>query len=246
MQIQLPRSEILRLVQSTLGMQTGSDLGSQVEEQHVAAINAAALKVQQECAWVTAQKRVTIQLGAEQNVINYPKGCSAGSIRGMAVYDTERYYPLAPRIIPVFADQDQQQAQGGTLFQRQQGRPRFFEQREQIYLWPYSDKAYPVRLDIALPITMLTPDTVSVVDAQLIIYAAVAMIATQRGDTEMRDFNMKLYGDRRNSLMAWQSQGTTFAMDSETDIAEEEFFDPDLIPRWDRRPTIQSASSNGP
>jgi hypothetical protein len=221
-----------------LGMQTDCGLASQVEEQHVAAINAAALKTQQDCRWVNAQGRVTIDLQDEQNTINYPENAGPGSIQAMAIFESDRYYPVEPRIIPVHADQDQQQIAGGDTFAAVQGRPRYFEQRQQIILWPYTDKPYKLRIDYNRPVTMPTPNSVSIVDGQLIIYAAASMISAQMADVDQSRYYIGLYTDRRNALMAWQSEGTNFAMSSEADLAEDEFFNQDLIPRWDRRPTI--------
>jgi hypothetical protein len=228
-----------------LGVQTTSDLGSQVAEQHIVAINQAALKAQQECSWVNAQGRMTVDLQAEQNTLNYPENSGPGSIRAAAVFDPdiERYYPLSPRIIPVHADQDQQQAAGGESFKAVQGRPRVYEQRNQIILWPYSDKPYKVRFDYLRPVTMPEPNSVSIVDAMLIIYMATSMIATQMNDDRMATYYLGLYMDRKNALMAWQSQGSTFAMSTEADLAEGEGFDESLLPSWDRRPTMPGFNS---
>lgn len=237
MQINLPRDEILRQVRAMLGIQTDSGLASQVEEQHVAAINAAALKAQQDCLWVNAQQRVTITLQAEQETIAYPIGCGPGSIRAMAVFDENRYYPIEPRIIPVQADQDQFAAAGGDTYKGVQGRPRYFQQRNLIHTWPTSDKQYPVRLDFMADVTMPTGGTVSIIDAQLLIYAGASIISQQSGDPDQAKYYMAMYGDRRNALMAWQSQGTRFAMQTEADLGEDEFLREDLIPNWDRRPT---------
>lgn len=204
------------------------------------AINQAALKVQQECAWVNAQARVDIQLGAEQDAVNYPEGTGPGSVRAMSVYDTdqERTFLLDPRIIPVQADHQQAKEAGGDLFKSHQGRPRYYEQRDQIKLWPYSDKAYTLRVDYLRSVTMPAEGSISIVDAMLIIYAATSMVATQRGDERMAAYYAGLYTDRKNALMAWQSQGTDFSMSTEADLGEDEMFDASLIPQWDRRPTI--------
>lgn len=227
-------------MRASLGIQTSSELGSQVAEQHIVAINQAALKVQQECAWVNAQGRVTVELQAEQDTLNYPEDSGPGSVRAMSVYDIqgERAFPLDPRVIPVHADKDQQQAAGGEVFKSVQGRPRYYEQRNQIKLWPYSDKPYKIRIDYLRPVQMPEPNSVSIVDGMLIVYAATAMVATQMNDPRMAAYYVGLYVDRKNALMAWQSQGTTFAMSSEADLAEDEAFDSSLMPHWDRRPTM--------
>lgn len=247
MEIHIPRDEILRQTRANLGIQTTSELGDQVAEQHVVAINQAALKVQQECGWVNAQGRITVDLQAEQDTLDYPENSGPGSVRAMSVYDpaSERAWPLDPRIIPVQADMDQQQLAGGALFKSVQGRPRYYEQRNQIKLWPYSDKPYKIRIDYVRPVTMPTPNSVSIVDGMLIIYMATSMIATQMNDPRMAAYYYGLYTDRKNALMAWQAQGTTFAMSTEADLGEDEAFDSSLMPRWDRGLT-PTGSNNGP
>lgn len=221
-----------------LGIQTDNTLSAQVQEQHVVAVNSAATKAAQECKWVSAQGRVTVQLGSEQNTLNYPEGTGPGGVQAMAVYENERYYPLDPRIIPIHADQDQQQIAGGETFKSVQGRPRYYEQGLQLKTWPFSDKAYEVRIDYMRPIQMPAGSSVSIIDAQLIIYGSASMIAKMMADPEMASYYAGLYTDRLRALMAWQSQGSTFAMQTEADLAEDEYLIQDLVPRWDRRPTI--------
>jgi hypothetical protein len=241
MELHLSRNEILRQVRAMCGIQTDNSLASQVEEQHVVAVNTAATKAAQECGWVNAQGRVTVTLEAEQDTLNYPDGVTAGSVRSMAVYDedAQRYYQLEPRVIPVQADQDQEQAAGGEQFTGVQGRPRYYEQRNQIKLLPYSDRQYPVRIDYLRQIQMPTGGSVSIIDAQLIIFGAASMIATQMSDERMAAYYAGLYTDRKNALMAWQSQGSTFAMSTEADMGEDEVVDGDLVPHWDRSPTVR-------
>lgn len=187
---------------------------------------------------MNAQARITVDLQSEQNTLDYPEKAGPGSVQAVAIYENDRYYPVDPRIIPVHADQDQQQAAGGDAFAAVQGRPRYFEQRKQLILWPFSDKAYKVRIDYNRPVAMNDDSAVSIVDAQLVIYAAAAMISTQMSTPDMADYYSRLYVDRRAALMAWQSEGTTFALNSEADLGEDEFYNSDLIPHWDRRPTI--------
>lgn len=227
-----------------LGIQTDNSLSTQIQEQHIVAINAAAVKAAQECKWVNAQGRVTITLGAEQQLFNYPEDCGPGSINAIAVYDAERYYPLDPRIIPVHADFDQQQTAGGDLFDSVQGRPRYYEQGKQIKTWPFSDKEYPLRIDYMRPIQMPQGTSVSIIDAMLIIYGGASMISTMMAEPQMANYYAGMYSDRLRALMAWQSQGTTFAMNTEADLAEDEAFNSDIVPKWDRRATITPSGNS--
>lgn len=238
MELHLPRDEILRQVRANLGIQTAGQLASHIGEQQLVAIDQAAIKALQECTWVNAQGRVTVDLESEQDTLDYPENGTPGCVRAMAVYDGGKYWPLQPRIIPVHADTDQEQEAGGPTFKAVQGRPRVYEQRNQIKLWPYSDKPYKVRIDYLRQVTMPQPNSVSIVDAQLIIYLASSMLATQMDDERMAKYYMNLYQDRRLALQAWQSQGTTFSMSTEADLAEDEVNIELSVPNWDRRPTL--------
>lgn len=234
----LPRREIVRQTRALLGIQTDNDLGSQLDEQHVAVVNAAALRVQTECGWVNTLRRVTVEIESEQTTLNYPGDCRPGAIRAVAVYDTDRYFVLEPRVIPVQADSDQEVIAGQPTLKGKLGRPKFYQERSQIELWPRTDKAYPVRLEYQARIDMPTDDTVSIVDGQLIIYAACSMLSGAMGDTEQRDHFGGLYKERMMALRGWQSAGNRFAMDSAADFGEEEFFRSDVLPNWNRSPTM--------
>ena len=222
-----------------LGIQTDNTLATQVQEQHIVAVQAAAVKAAQECAWVNAQARTTVTLEAEQDSINYPENAGPGSVRDMAVYDGDMYYRVEPRIIPAYADQDQEQEAGGATFQGVQGRPRYYEQRGQIKTSPFSDKQYKVRIDYVRPINLPLAASVSIVDAQMIIYAAASMISRQMSDVEGATYYAGLYTDRRNALVAWQSQGTTISLSAEADLSEDEAGYTEAVPSWDRRPTVR-------
>lgn len=239
MELHLSRDEILRQIRSLLGIQTDNSLATQVAEQHIVAVQAAAVKAAQECSWVNAQGRVTVELGTAQDTLNYPEGGTAGCIRGMAVYDGDRYIPLDPSIIPLAADADQEQTAGGAAFTGVQGRPRYYEQRAQIKLAPFSDKAYPVRIDYMRPTNLPLAGSVSIVDAQLIIYAGASIISRQMSDNDGAVYYRDLYLDRRNTLMAWQSQGTTFSMSSDADLGEHEDVGCMQVPAWDTSPTVR-------
>lgn len=239
MQISLPRREIVRQARAHVGVQTNSALSSQEDESHIAIAQAAAMKAAQDCRWVNAQEQVTITLGAEQNVIDYPESCGPGSILSIAVYDQTRYWPLEQRIIPVAASQDQEQAAGGDTFKAVQGRPRYYQSLHQIKLWPYSDKQYPLRVEYMRPMNLPTDDSMSIVDGQLCIYATAALISKKMGDSDQAESFWGLYRDRLTSLRGWQAAGTRFPLNSEADLAENEFTVENILPSWDRGPTLR-------
>lgn len=220
-----------------LGLATGNQLAAAVHEQHIAAVNDAALRVQGECGWANLVARTTVTLGAEQNVLNYPSDSRPGSIRGVAVYTNDRYYALEPRVLPVQTDTDQEVEEGQPDLERVLGRPNFYQQRDQIYLYPRSDQAYPVRIEYLQRVEMNTDDEVSKVDAQLIVLAAASTVASIMGDKDQAAFYEAKYQERMRTLRGWQSAGTRFAVDSEADFAEEEFIRDELMPNWNRGPT---------
>lgn len=245
MELHLSRSEIMAQVRSLLGMQESTSLSGQVDHQHLASVKAAALTVMQDCRWVNAQRHVSVDTGIEAHTLNYPEDVGPGAILGMAVYADSRYYPLESRIIPAQADTDVEEAVGQPTYAKVLGRPRYYEQRDQIKLWPTTDKSYPLRIEILLRGDLPTENSTSIVDGQLIIYKAVEMISVIRGETELAQYYGLQYSTRLTTLRGWQSADTRFAMDSEADMGEDEFFNQDLIPRWDR--SIQlNGSNSGP
>jgi len=238
MELYLPRREIVRQMRAHLGLATDAQLAAAVQAQHLAAVSAAALRVQGECSWSNLVARVTVTLGAEQNVLNYPSDSRPGSIRGIAVYASDRYYALEPRVLPVQTDTDQEVIVGQPTLARVLGRPNFYQQRDQIYLYPRSDQAYPVRIEYTKRVEMDTDDEVSIIDAQLIIFAAAVTVAATMGDEVQAKYFSGLYDERMRMLRGWQQAGTRFAMDSEADFAEEEFIRDELLPNWSRGPTL--------
>lgn len=238
MELYLSRTEILAQVRSLLGMQQSSSLAGQVEHQHLATVRAAAIAVQQDCRWVNTIRHVSIETGIEAHTFNYPEDVGPGAILGMAVYQSSRYYPMESRIIPAQADTDVEETIGQPTYAKVLGRPRYYECRNQIHMWPPTDISYHVRMEIMLRGDLPNENSVSIVDGQLIIYKAVEMLSVIGVEVELAQYYGKMYSDRMFALRGWQSAGTRFAMDSEADQGEDEFFNQDLIPRWDRGLTV--------
>jgi hypothetical protein len=228
-------------VRAHLGLTTDGQLSSMVQAQHLAILNAAARKVQQECSWISATDRQTFTLGVQENVLNLPGGTKAGSIRAIAVYADNRYYALQPRVLPVQSDTDQEMIVGGETLQRMCGRPRYYQERaKQVYFWPRADIEYPVRMEWLKSFEYAAEGDILPCDAQLIIYAATFMLAALRGDEVQKGLFEKLYGDRMIALRGWQQAGTEFMIDSEADFAEDEFMRDDKFPNWNRNPTVNA------
>lgn len=237
METHLPRNEILRLVRSLLGIQTTSGLAVQVYEQHTTAVQMAAAKVAQDCRWVNAQKRVTVTLGAQQNVIDYPEAVGPGSVIDIAIYFTDRYIPLTPRVIPVETDTDQEVAVGGATLVGVTGLPRHYEQKNQILLWPRSNQAYPLRIEYMQPMNLPLDSSVSVVDATLIVYRAAAMISAQMQDVSGAAYYELQYADRLGDLRAWQNSVGEIPLSTQADLGEDEISLDSRRPNWSTIPT---------
>lgn len=222
METLLPRSEIVRLVRSLLGIQTTSGLAAQTQEQHITAVQMAAEDVAKDCRWVNAQRRVTVTVGAEQTVLNYPAGATPGSIINLAVYADQRYYALVPQVIPISVDTDQEAIAGGAVLAAVLGRPQVYEQREQINLWPRTDKAYPVRIEYMQAMNLPLESSISVVDAMLIVYAAASLISKQMENDSGAVYYDSRYQDRLGDLRAWQNSTGDVVMSTDADLSEGE------------------------
>lgn len=200
-------------------------------------MQSAARNVAQDCRWVMANRRVAVTLQAQQGAINYPSGCSAGSIVSIAVWQDGSSYVLEPRAIGPEADLAVAQATLEGTLDMLTDRPRFFQQRTQIHLWPVTDQQYAAEIEYMQPMDLPNDTDLSVTDGQLIAYMAASILAQTMGDEKQAGYLATLYGDRLAALKGWQSAGTRFAMDSEADLAENEFSIERLKPNWDTRPT---------
>lgn len=240
METYAPRIEIERQMRAHLGAATNGILASQVAEQHTVFVRSAAKKVAQDCRWVNTIREETVTLQAEENLINYPGSCRPGSILEIAVFDSlqDRYFQLEQRVIRAVMAQDQQQSVGGDTFKEVQGRPELFEQRNQILLWPYSDKEYPLRIKYQYPIDLPTQDSISIVDAELIVLWATALAHDVLGDDRLSNNYRGMYSDRLALLRGWQSAGTNVAISTEADMGEDEVVRIDR-PRWDNSPWVR-------
>ncbi len=240
MELYLGRQEIRRQVRAILGRATDDTLAAQTLAQENAFVDMGAVQVQQDRHGGPLERRTTFNLGAEQNEIAYPSSCGAGGILELAVYDADagQYYAVKPRVIPVAADQDQEQIAGGDTFTAVQGRPLYYQQLTLLRLHPYSDKAYKLRARHLLRVTFTDEITASVVDAQAIIYFAAAMSWDALGERGSFDTYMGLYQSRIRQLMAWQTTGDAVAIanDASFDEVDEAMAQ---LPNWDTGPTIR-------
>jgi hypothetical protein len=247
-ELYLSRTEIRRQVAAFLGETTSTAQASQVQNQRNAIIDSAAIQAHADCRWVTAQRRVTVALGIQQNVLNYPTQCGAGGVLALALYDPAAlagsanagYVKLEKRQAPVEASQDQQQITGGDTFQAVCGPPEYWwEEAGQINLWPYSDQAYSVRMLYVAQSTFANDAAVSIVDGMMIIYWTLWLVCTSRGDKPMADTYMQMYRKRNTDLRSWQATGQVIEIstDGSFDDNEEAWYTG--MPRWSQAPTVR-------
>lgn len=239
MDVFLPRSEIVRLVRSLLGMATSDVIATQVGEQHVAFVQLAAEAVALECRWITTRGEVTLDLEERQQLLNYPENGGPGCVESMGVWDegSQTYYPIHAKVIPVTGSLDQLEAAGGDDFAIALGRPQWHEQGLQIRLWPASDKPYKIRVRYRRPVNLPTADSVSIVDAQAIVYWAAAM-ALDLEDPQAATKMHKRAEDRIKKLRGFHQGNLDVQLNPDADMAEDEHLTVER-PRWDTRPTIR-------
>lgn len=216
-------------------------------DQRNAQIDAASLKVAQDCRFANPTARITVALGIQQNVLAYPAGCSAGDIIDMAVYDATQlgtgingYSQLQKREAPPWADQDQEQAAGGATLTDVCSIPQYWwEEGGQIHLWPLSDIAYQIRIRYARVLTFANDSVVSIVDAQLIIYYAAFLVRKAKHDADGAQHWLELYTDRLKAIKAWQATGQKVAIVSDASFDENEEAWMSDLPHWSTAPTIR-------
>ncbi len=239
MQLILTRQEIRAQVRAHLGETVTEASGGQAARQYNAFIDAAALKVAADCPWVSNELRVTVDLGAEQYKIAYPANAAVGSIRELALYDTDslEYTLLEQRDLGLAYDFDQVAAAGGANFDAIQDEPQCWNQRgDFIYLYPPNDDtARKIRLRYLQRLTFTSDSQQSTVDAQALIYWACSMALNMNKETEQRDHYIALYRDRVSEMRGWQNSGQTVPIDSDARLIDPvDQFAP--RPNWDTSP----------
>lgn len=216
-------------------------------DQRNAQINAASLKVAQDCRMGSAIGRVTTEIGIQQNVLNYPSGCSAGDIIDIAVYDATQlgsgingYSLLEKRAAPPNADQDQEQAAGGTTLSDVCAIPQYWwEEGGQLHFWPLTDIAYALRIRFNKALKFADDNVVSVVDAQLIIYYAAHLVRKAKRDPDGAQHWHDQYTDRLRALKAWQATGQKVAIVSDASFDENEEAWMNDLPHWSTATTVR-------
>lgn len=239
MELPLTRVEIRRLMRAHLGQQTSEALAGQTGDQYNAFIDTASLAVFAESRWLSAQRRTTVDLGAEQYKLAWPADAAVGSLLAAAITTGAgvAYTDLEKRPFPVRTDTDLEEAEGGATYDAVQGTPRYIDPRgDGLYLYPVNDSTpRKVRLHYVVRQRMTTDAQTSICDGQAIMLHAVALAWQAHGDERNADVYMAQYRERIASLRAWQNTGRRIAIDEDARMGDE----PDEFaawPRWDTSP----------
>lgn len=240
----MTRAEIRDLVRSHAGLTTNGAQSGQTKLMIDAFIGTAYLKVFAECKWAAASRRFTADLLQGQSILNLPPGCSPGSLRAIAyalASQQDSNYVLVKKMpIPVQADQDQQEAAGGSILQAAEGFPQYWEERnKQLVVWPISNDAYKIRMDYTAQSEFLDDITDSTVDAQLIMFWATRMYMIRIGDgTAANDYAMQ-YKERRDALVAGANDSQRFIPTDNTASFADTFDGGIIVPQWNNLPTVR-------
>ncbi len=218
MEIRLSRREIRRLCRAVLGQAEAEATAGNTASQFNAFLDLASLEVHGLGPWLSAEGRVTVDLGQEQYRIPYPTDADVGSVLGVSLWEPgfAEYRPLEQRPLPEWTDSDQQEAEGGAAYDAVQGTPAYWNQRGTwIYVLPVNDStARKIRIRFNLRKRFADDDSVSSVDALAIQYKALSHYLTSVSDHDGAKKWETEFGRRIGALRAWQNTGHAVDLDA--------------------------------
>ena len=209
MEIRVSRQEMRRRLFARMGTSTDGLVLAESEDQANELLRAAALHIESMYEWPVARTEdVTLSLGVDQRFVTRPTGCAVGSVVEFAVWDADeqRYFPLRRGRIDVRYDNDPTAAAGGDDAEDDRGRPRIYEELEQIEVWPRPDKVYETKLIFNLQTSLDNENDLPLVDSELIILWALADYYENMGEdrlaqSQRQKFQVR-YGAIRNTVHA--------------------------------------------
>jgi hypothetical protein len=239
-ELPLTREEIRRLMRAHLGQATSEALAGQTQPQYNAYIDTAQLWVAGECRWRSGTQRATLDVGAEQRLIAWPADAAVGSLISAAITTGAGtpYTPLEIRPIPVHADTDLEEAEGGTTFDAVQSAPRYIEGRaDGLHLWPVNDSTpRKLRIEYQTRRRFTADGQLSVYDGQAIMLYATALAWKAAGDDRQHELFLGMARERIGTLRAAQNTGAAIRADNGVHFGA---YDEELarrMPNWDTRP----------
>ncbi|MFW6340819.1 MAG: hypothetical protein ACOC0Q_08125 [Wenzhouxiangella sp.] len=184
----MSRKEIRRRVYARMGYMTSEHQAQQTLDQVNEFINAGALKVYGRCPWVRTLRETRLPppdgLGIDQRFLTYPANTGPGNIQAIAVWDAEAlcYRPLRRGRITIAMDDEPLVDEGEPASEPGRDRPRVYELKDQIEVWPRPDTEYEVKIDHTVHPQFVDDLDVSIVDAEAIILYVIADLYEQQGD----------------------------------------------------------------
>lgn len=205
MEIFATRQEIRRRMNARMGFTTNSSQAPLNLEQHNEFIRAAAAQVLQDCPWQNTMRETRVTVGIDQRFLNYPANATGSNILGVAYWNTDqkRYLPILRSRITARHDDEPLVDEGEPASVDNRGSPLLYEPKAQIEIWPRPDQSYELKIDHTVSPQMGSEDELSIVDAELIILAAMADAFEFQGDNNLAGIQRAKY-DRRLRLLCNQ------------------------------------------
>jgi hypothetical protein len=215
----LSRADIRGMLRARCGY-SGSDATSgQIYERHNGFIEDANATVLVRRQWGGLQREYTFTFGVDQRLYNYPPNCRMGNILAIGVWsegvetDSGYYVPLKKSPIGLILDTDPISGAGGDPALTVQGMPRRYQLKTQIEVYPRAEKAYLGKIDHTVCPRLIQENDVSVVDAYVILWLAIADEKEILGDDMGAATYRKKAEQRLRLLSAHEHHGEVVAID---------------------------------
>ena len=162
--------------------------------------------------WVEAKREHRFTMGIDQEMANYPTNCDAGNVIELGWWDGARYVTMDRAPITVGMHTDPTNEEGGAADALTRGYPIRYECGKQIRVWPAMDKEYQFKLIHSISVEMNSDNVTSVLDADLILYLALASAWDDEGNDKKKQSNVDLYKKRIMDLRGWMQAASSLVM----------------------------------
>jgi hypothetical protein len=216
------RATLRARLRSRLGMSTDDAVMAQTTNQHNELLRGAARYVRDLCTWKRLESEYLFNTSVDERFYTYPANSGVGdALRLSRLDDSGHYIELQKRVIMPALDVDD--ALSGDEDEATRGTPLLFEERSvlvsgvpaaRIELWPPADVVYGMKLDYIAGGEGFSDDvTLSVVDAELILYWALGDAYEARGDLDLADRQRDKFEVRRRELHSAGNVGGVITID---------------------------------
>lgn len=195
------RSRMMTLVANVTSDAAAPDLVP-IYNEH---LRQAANMVMSDCKWMHKRQSYRFTMGIDQETTTYPAYCSAGNVLELGVWEPteKRYIPLGRQPIPVALRTDPLDDVGGADDEASRGRPTIFECGDAIRVWRACDQEYEFLLLHTINPEFTADNIMSVVDADLVLYLALAAAWEDEGNERKMETQRQLYAKRLMDLRGW-------------------------------------------